>query len=264
MADTLAGLPVLVYGGGELGTGVAQRFRRAGLRVLVAERAEATAVCRAIALAAAVHDGRAVVEDTVGIRADSILLAEEALEQGQVPVLVAPTAPMLARFGPRAVVDATEPRAEAEAFLPGTASITVRLGRGRTAEWTPTRWWTRRQPCPWARCSTPGAGAGPGADHVSHPVQSVRAPGNGVFVAETRIGEPVAEGALLGYLGQYRLEAPRAGFVLGLLTDGLMAYAGQRVAELWLGEDEAGCFAVSPWARAVAGGALEAVVRMVR
>jgi len=257
-------LPVLLYGGGELGTAVAQRFRRAGLRVLVAERAEATAVCRAISLATAVHEGSVVVGDTVGVRADGILAAEEALARGHVPVMVSPTAPMLARFGARAVIDAAGPRAEVRAFPAGTAAITVRLGRGRTAGKDA-----------FAVVDTSAAQSlgevlyagepepGPEPPTPWHPVQAVRAPGNGVFVAGTRVGEAVAEGTLLGYLGQYRVDAPRAGFVRGLLADGLMAHAGQAVAELWLGEDDAGCHVVSPWARAVAGGALEAVIRMV-
>jgi len=265
MPHRLTGLPVLVFGGGELGTAVAQRLQAVAMRVLVVERAEATAVCRAISLAAAVHEGQVTVEDVVGVRVDGILLAEDALERGEVPVMVAPTRPMLTRFGAGVAIDATYP-AMSPAELPyQPADGIVRLGPGRTAGEEVFAVVDTGLHLGLGRVlysGRPVAGTEPSVG--LHAVLEVRAEGAGIFVAETEIGAPVREGDQLGLVGRYAVEAPRAGYVRGLLADGLTARAGQRVAELWLGGDAAGCYAISPWARSVAGGALEAVVRLVQ
>lgn len=261
MPDRPAGLPVLVYGGGELGTAVAHRLHRAGFRVLVVERPEPTAVCRRISLATAVYEGLLTIEDMVGMREDGILAAEDVLDRGQVPVMVEPTAPMLARFGAELLVDATDPPAAA-AELP--AGVVVRLGSGRAVGMGASAVVDTGLALSLGKVFySGGPGVGPELPEGLHPVLPVWAGATGVFVAETEIGDAVQEGGRLGTVGRYPVEAPRAGFVRGLLADGLTARDGRRVAELWLGDDASGCYAVSPWARAVAGGALEAVVRLM-
>ncbi len=257
----LSGVRVLVYGGGELGTAVAHRFRRVGMDVAIVEPAEPTAVCRALSLAFAVYDGKVEVDGLRGQRSDGVLSAEDILARGEVPVLVEPSGLMIERLKPAVLVDATG--ASAVPFRLGAAPVTVALGPGRTAgrevlavvDTSPLLSLGKVH----ESGEVPSVAAAPSG---MHPVRVLTAAGNGVFVADARIGEAVEVGRALATVGHYPVVAPEAGFVRGLLADGIMGYTGQAVAELWLGPEDAGCFTISPWARAVAGGALEAVARL--
>lgn len=256
-------LRVLVYGGGELGTAVAYRLWRAGLPVMVAERLEATAVCRALSLATAVHQGEVTVDGLVGRRADGILQGEDILSRGQIPVLVEPSEHMVERYSPQVLIDATQPRHAAPPFRLDAAPITVALGPGRVAGQDVAAVVDTSSLLTLGRVYEIGEAPAVSAESSGfHPVEVLTAPGNGVFVTSAQIGEAVEAGDIIGSVGQYPVEVPNDGHVRGLLTDGLMAYTGQPVAELWLGGEDTGCFTISPWARAVAGGALEAIVHL--
>ena len=57
---------VLIWGGGDLASGVAIRLHRVGILVFVVETAQPTAVRRSVAFAQAVYDGETTIEGTVG------------------------------------------------------------------------------------------------------------------------------------------------------------------------------------------------------
>ena len=57
---------VLIWGGGDLASGVALRLHRAGIHVVVVEQAQPLAVRRSVAFAQAVYDGETIIEDVKG------------------------------------------------------------------------------------------------------------------------------------------------------------------------------------------------------
>jgi len=252
---------VMVCGGGELGTATAHRLSRAGLEVVVREIARPTAVCRAICAAFAVYEGTALVDGIRFERADGVLQAEDILARRVVPVMAAPSPAMVERLRPLVLVDAVQPRSPRRLFARDEASLTLALGPGRVAG-RDVRAVVVTAPlfALGAVLEEGEASDAPAAGSAFHPVHLVTAPARGIFVAHTRIGEAVVEGQTLGIVGQYPLVCPRAGYVRGLLADGIEAVGGRPVAELAASEAE--CFTISGWARAVAGGVLEAVLRL--
>jgi xanthine dehydrogenase accessory factor len=256
---------VAVYGGGELGTAAAHRLRRAGLAPFVVELARPTAVCRAVCAAYAVYAGALTVEGVGFDVAAGAIFAESMMARGLVPLLAQPTANMMERLAPRVYVDATFPRTarlpfEAPKGVPAVAVGAWRLAGREVQATVDTR--------PLASLGSVLDGGG--IQEVAHdagaflPVRGVTAPREGVFAAYVQIGDAVSAGQPLGVLQGEEIAGPVDGHVRGLLADGVTAAAGQSLAEIDLSGDPANCFAVSAWARAVAGGVLEAVVRLTR
>jgi len=81
---------IVIRGGGDLATGVAAKFYRAGFRVLILEITKPTAIRRAVALSEAVYDGTATVENITCHRVSDMSEAEECWNNGVVPLIVEP------------------------------------------------------------------------------------------------------------------------------------------------------------------------------
>jgi xanthine dehydrogenase accessory factor len=88
----------------------------------------------------------------------------------------------------------------------------------------------------------------------------LRAPADGTFAPVAAIGDDVQAGTILGTLDGRPLAAPMGGVLRGLLHAGVPAAAGQPVAEIDATIRPEDCFLISPAARAVAGGVLEAAL----
>lgn len=258
------GTRVLIYGGGELGTAVAHRFHSAGMAVAISELPQPLAVCRDISLAQAVYQGKITVDGLRGYRADGILQAEEILSRGHVPVLVDPIEAMIEHLAPQVMVDATRPRLPLPPFSLEAAPVSIALGQGRRIG--------REVKAVVETRPTLALGAvyydeEPAAETELlpelHLVETLQAEIGGIFVAYSHIGEEVQAGQPLGVVGNHEILATADGFVRGLLADGVIIHRRDVVAELALAGGQDACFHVSPWARAVAGGALEAVARLL-
>ena len=97
---------VLIKGAGDLATGTAVRLYRAGIKVVMTEVAQPTAVRRTVAFSQCMYDGAAQVEGISARRAEDAGAARRALERGEVPVLCDPEAAILRELPFDGVVDA--------------------------------------------------------------------------------------------------------------------------------------------------------------
>jgi xanthine dehydrogenase accessory factor len=257
---------VVVRGAGEMATGVAHRLFRAGLQVVLLERERPTAIRRTVAFSEAVLAGRVTVEGVAAVRADAKFQALDVAAQGAaIPLLVDPEAEGLAALAADAVVDARMlkrdpgPRpAGADGLLvvglgPGhvageTCDLAIETERGHTLgrviEWGPT--------LPYS--GEPHELGG----HTT--ARLVRAPRTGTFRVRAAIGDLVPLGAVLAEIDGAPCHAGVAGLVRGLLPDGAAVALGQKVGDV----DPRGAAVdhrlISDKARAVGGGALEAVI----
>lgn len=264
MAHTEA-VRVAVYGGGELGTAVAHRLTRAGFAAFVVEVARPTSVCRAVAAAHAVYQGSVLIDGLVAELAAGAIFAEGMLSRRVLPVLAEPTTAMMERLAPRVYVDATAPRLSELPFALPQRAVAVAVGGRRTAgREVAAVVDTRPLPSLGAVLSSGATEEWPDDASPYLPVRSAYAGNSGVFVAHAQIGDHVLAGDELGVVNGHPVMAPVEGHVRGLLADGLATRAGQLVAEIDLSGDAANCFTISAWARAVAGGVLEAVVALTR
>lgn len=263
----MRGRLIVVKGGGDLGTGVVWRLWQAGFPVVILERPDPLTVRRGAAFAEAVPLGRHTVEGVTAVRVETPAEASGALARGEVPVLVDPVAASLPELRPVALVDATIAKRNLGTTIQD-APVVVALGPGFTAgidchavietNRGPYLGRTLYQGAAAANTGSPGEVAGVRDDRV------VRAPAAGRFSQISEIGWHCEAGTILGAVhpGGWPVIARCPGVVRGLIRHGTAVDVGIKLGDIDpLGRTEL-CTRISDKALAIAGGVLEAILRL--
>jgi xanthine dehydrogenase accessory factor len=257
---------VVIRGGGDLGSGCAHRLHRAGFAVAIIELAQPLVIRRAVAFASAVYEGQRELEGVTARLARNPREAMVLLEQGTIPVMIDPDGANVAAIGPVSplvIVDARMAKRNLGTGL-SDAPIVVGLGPGFTAgQDVHAVVETMRghslgrvilQGTATADTHVPGLVQGHGRERV------VWAPCSGTFHELARIGERVEAGQSVAEVNGQPVRVSIAGVLRGLLHEALDVRKGQKVGDV----DPRGviehCFTISDKARAIAGGALEAIL----
>ena len=254
---------VLVWGGGDLASGVALRLHRVGIHVLVVERPQPLAVRRSVSFCQAVYDGEIRIEDVTG------RLTGDASEMiccwtaGEVPVLVDPELGLLKDYPALALVDARMRKKQDRLDLT-LAEMVIGLGPGFTVgenchaavetnrgHFLGRVYW---EGSPEADTGIPGKVQDYAAERVLH------APAGGVVRTLVQIGDLVEAGQpVLSVQGQV-VGSPFAGVVRGLIHDGVTVREGTKVGDVDPRPEPFRCWYVSEKSLAIGGGVLEALL----
>ena len=97
---------VVIRGAGDIASGITLRLYRAGIRLVLTDLPNPTAVRRTVCFSEAIRLGEVQVEDVAGRLAHNSQEALELTKQGIVPVLADPEGACIAALKPDAVVDA--------------------------------------------------------------------------------------------------------------------------------------------------------------
>jgi xanthine dehydrogenase accessory factor len=257
--------PLLVWikGGGDLGTGVAHRLHRAGMRVFVSELSQPLVIRRAVAFASAIYDGSITLEAVPAKLAQDKHEAENLLAQDIVPVIPDPAGTVAASLQPDIAVDARIAKRNLGTTL-HDASVVIGLGPGFVAGQdvhavveTMRGHYLGRVILEGSALSdthVPSAIEGYGRERVLH------APCSGLFHGLLHIGDHVERGEVVADIAGQPLPATISGVLRGLLHDGLQVTQGQKVGDIDPRGVAVHCFTISDKARAVGGGVLEAIL----
>ncbi len=256
-------LRVLVRGGGDLASGAALRLARSGARVMITELDMPQVVRRAASYANAVYEGFCKVEETRGYLCASLSEAIDALDRGEVPVIVDPDAAIRHSFHPHVLIDARMSKREPE-LSKDAAPLVIGLGPGFIAgihchAIVETRrghslgrvYWTGTAE---ADTQMPEQVSGFSAQRV------LRSPSDGEFKSLVRIGDLVTAGQELAVVEGKFIKAEFDGVIRGMIADGFPARAGMKVGDLDPRRDPRLCYIVSDKSLAVGGGVLEAIL----
>ena len=263
--STLRSELVAIRGAGDIASGVAIRLVRCGYRVVMLEIAQPTAIRRSVAFAQAVFDGSFKVED---LSARLVATAPEALDltwRGEIALLVDPQAESLEALGPDYLVDAILAK-ENLGTHKRMAPITIALGPGFIAgddcdAVIETNRGHRLGRVILSGGAEPNTGI-PGEIAGKSDLRVVRAPCAGVFRSCVALGDLIPQGALMGHVGDAAVTAPLAGMVRGLLQDGLQVSARFKIGDIDPRGAKADYLTASDKAMAIAGGVLEAMLRL--
>jgi xanthine dehydrogenase accessory factor len=94
---------VLIWGGGDLASGVAIRLHRVGIRVLIVEAAQPMAVRLSVSFARAVYDREIMIEDVRGQLIHSPDEMQTCWDSRDIPVLVDPELNLMDGYPPISV-----------------------------------------------------------------------------------------------------------------------------------------------------------------
>ncbi|MDR2568810.1 MAG: EF2563 family selenium-dependent molybdenum hydroxylase system protein [Oscillospiraceae bacterium] len=231
---------VIVRGGGDLATGVVQKFFRAGFNVLILEAQAPTAVRRSVSLCEAVYEGIKNVEDVTCRRISSILELDACIQEGFIAMLVDPEGKSIDEIKPAAVIDAIMAKRN-HGTNRSMADVTIALGPGFCAgkdvhaviETKRGHDLGRLILDGYARPDTgiPGEVGGESARRV------VRAPLGGVVKHKKQIGDIVERGEVLFTINDIEnndtdVRASISGVLRGLIREGTQVSIGMKTADI--------------------------------
>ncbi|NJP40497.1 EF2563 family selenium-dependent molybdenum hydroxylase system protein [Oscillospiraceae bacterium HV4-5-C5C] len=256
----------IVRGGGDIATGVVSKLWHAGFPVIILEHPQPTTIRRTVALAQALYSGRTQVEDLTACLAQSPAEALNLLSRRRIPVLADPELQSLAELRPHIVIDAILAKKNLGLRL-DLAPIVIALGPGfyagrdcqavietnRGHQLGRVIWSGQAE----ADTGRPGMIGGYSTERV------LRAPTAGSFYSDHRIGDHVEQGSVVALVNGQPVKAGISGVLRGLLSNGLSVIPGYKVGDIDPRDDPAYCRNISDKARAVGGGALEAVMQLL-
>jgi len=230
-------LHVLVLGGGDIGSAIAHRLHRLGVRVLVSDRAQSPHARRGMAFTDSIYDGESTL---AGVRARHVadLAGIEACWQGgdAVPVVTLPEAQLMAALRFDALVEATMRRYQMPPDARALAPVVIGLGPGYVPGENchlaiETQWGEHMGAVLRDAPAAARAGGPRPLDGIARERFAI-APCSGTWRTQASLGQRVAAGELLGHLGETEIRAPIAGHVRGLTRAGIEVLAGQRLLEV--------------------------------
>jgi xanthine dehydrogenase accessory factor len=259
MPGQFASQKIVVRGGGDLATGVIQKFFRAGFPVVILETSAPTAIRRSVALCEAVYDGCAQVEDMNCRRVSGVNELEGCWQSGTIPLLIDPPGVAIEKIRPSAVIDAILAKRNLGTHR-GMAPITIALGPGFCAgEDVDVVIETMRghdlgrlifKGRAMANTGIPGEIGGKSSQRVIH------APVSGTVVHKKQIGDIVQCDEVLLIIEETKVRAPFSGLLRGLIREGLEVPKGMKVADIDPRTD-VDWRTISDKARCLGGAALE-------
>jgi xanthine dehydrogenase accessory factor len=261
---------IMVRGGGDLATGVVQKFYRAGFNVVVLETESPTAIRRSVSLSEAVYDGVAEVEDMVCRKVSGVTDLEGCWQRGEIPLLVDPHGESIKKIKPSAVIDAIIAKKNLGTSI-DMADVTIALGPGFNAGKEVHAVIETQRGHDLGRLilqgfAKPDTGV-PGDIEGESIRRIIRAPVSGKVVHKNKIGDIVKQGDVLFSIvdvdGEGVVEAsvdviaPFNGLLRGLIREGLQVHSGIKAADIDLRVD-IDWRTISDKARCIGGAALEA------
>jgi len=254
---------VLIWGGGDLASGVALRLHRSGIHVVVVEQPQPLAVRRSVAFAQAVYDGETVIEDVAGRLIESADQMAACWDKGEIAVIVDPELHLLTGYYPVAVVDARMRKKPTEIDL-SMADLVIGLGPGFTVgknchaavetnrgHFLGRVFW---EGSPEEDTGIPGKVQAYAAERVLH------APATGVIETLVPIGHTVKEGETLLVVDGKAVVAPFDGVVRGMIHSGVYVREGMKVGDVDPRPEIFRCWYTSEKSLAIGGGVLEALL----
>lgn len=254
---------VLIRGAGEIASGIALRLRSVGFDVVMTELDTPTAVCRKAAFAEAVRTDEQTVESVTARRAGNANAARELLSRGILPVLADPEARCCKALRPDLLVDAICAGENLGTKL-SDAKLVVGVGAGFTAGLD----------CHAVIGDASGHTLGRVYYRGGVPAESPEirfalerplfAPSDGEFIGARRIGDTVRAGETVGVVSGNPVTAEVSGALRGLTADGMKVSRGAKVGVIDAAGRPENCYSASGKALAVAGGVLEALLKLGR
>jgi xanthine dehydrogenase accessory factor len=249
---------VLIRGGGDIASGVALRLHRAGYRVFITELAQPLAVRRTVSFSEAVYEGECTVEGVTARKAETDSEANDLLQNGIIPVLIAPDLESVSLDYSTLIDARLLKKAEDTRRLPQT--LTIGLGPGFTAGVNCHAVIETNRGHTLGRVYWEGSALSDTSSPEGDPRRVLRAPADGIITAHVMIGHHVETGQKVASVANISVSSPFKGIVRGMLRPGLKVSKALKIGDVDSRDDPTLCKLVSDKALAVGGGVLEAIL----
>lgn len=249
-----------------MATGIAHRLFRSRFKVVITEVNKPTVVRRTVAFAQAIFSGEIAVE---GVRAKLTEISDihATLSQDMIPVVIDPSATCISQLKPEAVIDAIIAKSNTGTAL-GDAPVVIGVGPGFTAGVDVGAVVETMRGHDLGRVYYEGAAINntgiPGEVGGYTLERLIKAPVPGAFTSLRNIGDTVCAADVVGTVNGVEVKVAIPGILRGLIQDGIMVTTGMKIGDVDPRCRQEHCHSISDKARAVAGGALEAILHLKR
>ena len=280
---------VLVKGAGDFASGSIRRLFLAGAKVVCTELLQPLSVRRMVAFSEAMYVAEHTVEGVTAIRVRSDEI-DRCLSESKVPVLNDPETKILHQRKFDIVIDARMAKENLGTEITD-APIVIALGPGfkagkdchavvetlaghnlgrviyegkaakNTGTPTPPELYLTLESIflETACCS----GFVPCCEGFDFGSLVLRAPADGVFTGEKRIGDLVKKGDVIGRVDDIQIKVKASGVIRGLIHDGVHIVKGLKIGDIDPTSEVNRAYEISEKANAVAGGVLEACLYLL-
>jgi len=280
---------VLVKGAGDFASGSIRRLFLAGAKVVCTELLQPLSVRRMVAFSEAMYVAEHTVEGVTAIRVRSDEI-DRCLSESKVPVLNDPETKILHQRKFDIVIDARMAKENLGTEITD-ASIVIALGPGfkagkdchavvetlaghnlgrviyegkaakNTGTPTPPELYLTLESIflETACCS----GFVPCCEGFDFGSLVLRAPADGVFTGEKRIGDLIKKGDVIGRVDDIQIKVKASGVIRGLIHDGVHIVKGLKIGDIDPTSEVNRAYEISEKANAVAGGVLEACLYLL-
>jgi len=280
---------VLVKGAGDFASGSIRRLFLAGAKVVCTELLQPLSVRRMVAFSEAMYVGEHTVEGVTAIRVRSDEI-DRCLSESKVPVINDPETKILHQRKFDIVIDARMAKENLGTEITD-APIVIALGPGfkagkechavvetlaghnlgrviyegkaakNTGTPTPPELYLTLESIflETACCS----GFVPCCEGFDFGSLVLRAPADGVFTGEKRIGDLIKKGDVIGRVDDIQIKVKASGVIRGLIHDGVHIVKGLKIGDIDPTSEVNRAYEISEKANAVAGGVLEACLYLL-
>ena len=257
-------MKVVIRGGGDLATGVAEVLYQSGFKILILDIEKPSSIRRSVCFSEAIYDGIIQVENIICKKVENENDIEKCWNEKIIPIMVDEKGEIIKKIKPNVVVDSIIAKKNL-GTTKEMAPITIALGDGFEAGKDVDIVVETMRGHNLGRVITsgramkntgiPGEIKGVSKDRVIYSLA------NGIFSSVKKIGDTVQKDEIIGYVGNVEIRGKISGVLRGIIRDGYEVTENMKIGDIDPRiEEKNNCFTISDKARSLGGAVLRAIM----
>lgn len=257
-------MKVIIRGGGDLATGVAEVLYQSGFKILILDIEKPSSIRRSVCFSEAIYNGITEVENIICKKVENENEIEKCWNEKIIPIMVDEKGEVIKKIRPDVVVDSIIAKKNLGTTR-DMAPITIALGDGFEAGKDVDIVVETMRGHNLGRIITsgramkntgiPGEIKGISKDRVIYSLA------NGKFSSIKKIGDTVQKDEIIGYVGDIEIRGKISGVLRGIIRDGYQVTKNMKIGDIDPRiEEKNNCFTISDKARSLGGAVLRAIM----
>ena len=257
-------MKVVIRGGGDLATGVAEVLYQSGFKILILDIEKPSSIRRSVCFSEAIYDGIIQVENIICKKVENENEIEKCWSEKIIPIMVDEKGEIIKKIKPDVVVDSIIAKKNL-GTTKDMAPITIALGDGFEAGKDVDIVIETMRGHNLGRIITsgramkntgiPGEIKGVSKDRVIYSLA------NGIFSSVKKIGDTVQKDEIIGYVGNVEIRGKISGVLRGIIREGYEVTENMKIGDIDPRiEEKNNCFTISDKARSLGGAVLKSIM----
>ena len=257
-------MKVVIRGGGDLATGVAEVLYQSGFKILILDIEKPSSIRRSVCFSEAIYEGVTKVENIICKKVENENEIEKCWNEKIIPIMVDEKGEIIKKIKPDVVVDSIIAKKNL-GTTKEMAPITIALGDGFKAGKDVDIVVETMRGHNLGRVITsgramkntgiPGEIKGVSKDRVIYSLA------NGIFSSVKKIGDTVQKDEIIGYVGDVEIRGKISGVLRGIIREGYEVTENMKIGDIDPRiEEKSNCFTISDKARSLGGAVLRAIM----